>query len=88
MPSRDCFLAYFIHKFRSTIGKSKQIHPGDRILVGLSGGTSSTALLHLIKEGLQETSHKKLRFDPVFLYVDGLYDLLIFSMVVDINCSR
>ncbi|MPC17619.1 Cytoplasmic tRNA 2-thiolation protein 2-A [Portunus trituberculatus] len=67
---RDCFLAYFTHKFRSTIGKSKQIHPGDRILVGLSGGASSTALLHLIREGLQESSHKKLRFDPVFLYVD------------------
>lgn len=67
---RNCFLVYFTHKFRSTIGKSKQIHPGDRILVGLSGGASSTALLHLIREGLQENSHKKLRFDPVFLYVD------------------
>lgn len=67
---RNCFLAYFTHKFRSTIGKSKQIHPGDRVLVGLSGGTSSTALLHLIHEGLQENSHKKLRFNPAFLYID------------------
>lgn len=72
LSSRNCFLAYFTHKFRSTIGKSKQIHPGDRVLVGLSGGTSSTALLHLIHEGLQENSHKKLRFNPAFLYIDGI----------------
>lgn len=51
----------------------------------LSGGASSTALLHLIKEGLQENSHKKLRFDPVFLYVDGMFVLFIFSVVAIIN---
>ncbi|KAG7168336.1 Cytoplasmic tRNA 2-thiolation protein 2-A-like [Homarus americanus] len=65
-----CFLSYFVHKFRSTIGKSKQIQPGDRVLVATSGGPSSAALLHLIREGLNENSHKKLRFEPVFLYVD------------------
>nr|XP_045625547.1 cytoplasmic tRNA 2-thiolation protein 2-A-like [Procambarus clarkii]XP_045625548.1 cytoplasmic tRNA 2-thiolation protein 2-A-like [Procambarus clarkii]XP_045625549.1 cytoplasmic tRNA 2-thiolation protein 2-A-like [Procambarus clarkii]XP_045625550.1 cytoplasmic tRNA 2-thiolation protein 2-A-like [Procambarus clarkii]XP_045625551.1 cytoplasmic tRNA 2-thiolation protein 2-A-like [Procambarus clarkii]XP_045625552.1 cytoplasmic tRNA 2-thiolation protein 2-A-like [Procambarus clarkii] len=67
---RQCFLLYFVHKFRSTIGKSKQIHPGDRVLVAISGGPSSVALLHLIREGLNENSHKKLRFEPAFLYVD------------------
>lgn len=67
---RLCFLSYFVHKFRSTIGKSKQIHAGDRVLVATSGGASSTALLHMIREGLNENSHKKLRFDPAFLYID------------------
>lgn len=67
---RLCFLLYFVHKFRSTIGKSKQIHAGDRVLVATSGGASSTALLHLLREGLNENSHKRLRFEPTFLYVD------------------
>lgn len=79
MASRNCFLAYFTHKFRSTIGKSKQIHPGDCVLVGLSGGASSTALLHLISEGLQENSHKKLRFNPVFLFIDGTFMFYCFT---------
>ncbi|XP_064116959.1 cytoplasmic tRNA 2-thiolation protein 2-like isoform X2 [Macrobrachium nipponense] len=67
---RECFLSYFVHKFRSTIGKSKQIRPGDRILIATSGGTSSSALLHLVREGLDESSHKKLRFEPACIYID------------------
>lgn len=82
LSSRNCFLAYFTHKFRSTIGKSKQIHPGDRVLVGLSGGASSTALLHLIHEGLQENSHKKLRFNPAFLYIDGISLCCCFNVCI------
>lgn len=64
-------MAYFVHKFRSTIGKSKQIRHGDKVLVATSGGASSAAMLHLIRQGLNETSHKQLRFEPAFLYVDG-----------------
>ncbi|XP_042866004.1 cytoplasmic tRNA 2-thiolation protein 2-like [Penaeus japonicus] len=67
---RECFLAYFVHKFRSTIGKSKQIRHGDKVLVATSGGPSSVAMVHLIRQGLNETSHKQLRFVPAFLYVD------------------
>lgn len=62
-----------MHKFRSTIGKSKQIHAGDHVLVATSGGVSSAALLHLLHEGLNENSHKRLRFEPAFLYVDGMF---------------
>ncbi|KAK7084126.1 Cytoplasmic tRNA 2-thiolation protein 2 [Halocaridina rubra] len=65
-----CFLSYFVHKFRSTIGKSKQIRPGDHVLIATSGGPSSMAMLHLVRDGLNETSHKKLRFQPAFLYID------------------
>ena len=75
---RDCFLSYFVHKFRSTIGKSKQIRPGDRVLIAISGGLSSSALLHLIRDGLDESSHKKLRFEPTFIYIDGKLILLYF----------
>lgn len=67
---RECFLSYFVHKFRSTIGKSKQIRPGDCILIATSGGASSSALLHLVREGLDESSHKKLRFEPACIYID------------------
>ncbi|KAK4298079.1 hypothetical protein Pmani_029553 [Petrolisthes manimaculis] len=67
---RDCFLSYFEHKFRSTIGKSKQIRQGDGVLVAMSGGASSTTLLHLIHSGLTQNSHKRLGFKPAFLHID------------------
>ena len=71
---RDCFLAYITHKFRSCIGKHKgAVGAGDEVLVCLSGGEASSAMLHLIDEGVKLTSLKKLRIKPSFLHVDGKF---------------
>ncbi|XP_013408735.1 cytoplasmic tRNA 2-thiolation protein 2-A [Lingula anatina] len=67
---RGCFLTYCTHKFRSAFGKSKLIRDGEKVLVAFSGGQSSTALLHLIQEGLSERAQKKLRFIPSFVFID------------------
>merc|ERR1712023_280006 len=48
----QCFLTYVTHKFRSTLGKSKLVQPNDGVLLAISGGHSSMALLHLVKEAL------------------------------------
>lgn len=68
---KDCFLQAATHKFRAALGKSKFIRPGDKVLVALSGGLCSSALLHLIQNGLSQDSHKRLRFEPILLHVDG-----------------
>jgi len=65
-----CFLTYVTHKFRSTLGKSKLIQANDRVLMALSGGHSSTALIHLVKDALSESAHKRLRFSPGIVCVD------------------
>ncbi|KAM7439858.1 Cytoplasmic tRNA 2-thiolation protein 2 [Porites harrisoni] len=44
---RSCFLAYFTHKFRATIGKARVIRAGEKVLLAFSGGPSSSAMLHL-----------------------------------------
>ena len=67
---RSCFLTYVIHKFRSTLGKSKLIQANDNVLLALSGGHSSTALLHLVKDALSEGAHKRLRFSPGVICID------------------
>lgn len=67
---RACFMVYVTHKFRAAIGKSKLIRDGEQVLVGYSGGQSSSCLLHLIQEGLSERAHKKLRFQPALLFID------------------
>ncbi|XP_077982237.1 cytoplasmic tRNA 2-thiolation protein 2-A-like [Glandiceps talaboti] len=67
---RECFLKYFIHKFRSTIGKSKLVKNGEKVLLAFSGGQSSSAMLKLVQEGLNEETHKKLRFHPGVVYID------------------
>lgn len=67
---RACFQVYVTHKFRATIGKTKLVRDGELVLVAFSGGPSSSALLHLIQEGLSQRAHKKLRFKPGIVYID------------------
>ncbi|XP_046563215.1 cytoplasmic tRNA 2-thiolation protein 2-A-like isoform X1 [Haliotis rubra] len=74
---RDCFIVYVVHKFRATIGKSHLIRDGEEILLAFSGGPCSSALLHLVQEGLSQRAHKRLRFKPSLVHIDemGVLDL-------------
>lgn len=67
---KSCFVPYFTHKFRACLGKSKLMKTGDQVLVAHSGGQASSAMLHLIKEGLEEDNKKLLKYSPAVLYVD------------------
>lgn len=67
---KSCFLAYFTHKFRATIGKARVIRTGEKVLLAFSGGPSSSAMLHLVCEGLSCTAPKKLRFEPGIAFIN------------------
>lgn len=67
---KTCFIVSCTHKFRSTLGKSKLLKPGDRVLVAFSGGPSSAAMLQLLRDGFSEDAHKRLLFDPSLVYID------------------
>ena len=67
---KACFLAYFTHKFRATIGKARTIRAGEKVLLAVSGGSSSSAMLHLVCEGLSPRAPKKLRFEPGVASID------------------
>ncbi|GBN35503.1 hypothetical protein AVEN_32355-1 [Araneus ventricosus] len=68
---RQCFFEYCTHKFRSTIGKSKKIKHGDRVLIACSGGRKSTSLLHMTKDALDSATAKQISFVPEILFIDG-----------------
>ncbi|CAH0555444.1 unnamed protein product [Brassicogethes aeneus] len=65
-----CFLAGATHKFKALLGKHKLIRPNDKVLIHHQIGHPSTALLHFLRCGLDLTTHKKLRFDVIFVYVE------------------
>ncbi|XP_073975020.1 cytosolic thiouridylase subunit 2 isoform X2 [Rhodnius prolixus] len=67
---RECFLEYFKHKFRSTLGKSKIMKHGDKILVCFSGSASSVCLIDLIRDSMNDANKKKMSFTINVLYID------------------
>ncbi|GIY52837.1 cytoplasmic tRNA 2-thiolation protein 2 [Caerostris extrusa] len=74
---RECFFEYCSHKFRSTIGKSKQIKHGDKVLLACSGGRKSTALLHMTKNF---ATAKQISFKAEIIFID---ESLVFPTVED-----
>ncbi|KAM6057855.1 cytoplasmic tRNA 2-thiolation protein 2 isoform 2-T2 [Chlamydotis macqueenii] len=67
---RGCFREYFVHKFRAMLGKNRVIFPGEKVLLALSGGPASSAMLRQVQEGLSRETAKRLRFVPGLVYVD------------------
>lgn len=67
---RDCFKAFYTHKFRAVLGKSRVVFPGEKVLLAWSGGPSSSSMVWQVLEGLSRDSAKRLRFVPGIVYVD------------------
>eukprot|EP00126_Sphaerothecum_destruens_P015394 Sdes_comp9390_c0_seq1m851 len=67
---KSCFEAYFVHKFRSQLGKSKAIHASDKVLLAFSGGASSRAMLELIREGVSSDSFNRFKFETAVVWID------------------
>uniref|UniRef100_A0A8C5LFY7 Cytoplasmic tRNA 2-thiolation protein 2 n=1 Tax=Jaculus jaculus TaxID=51337 RepID=A0A8C5LFY7_JACJA len=67
---RDCFKAFYVHKFRAMLGKNRLIFPGEKVLLAWSGGLSSSSMVWQVLEGLSQDSAKRLRFVPGIIYVD------------------
>lgn len=70
---KSCFFEYSNHKFRSTIGKSKKIKHGEKVLLACSGGRKSSALLHMTRQTLKSASLKQISFLPGILFVDDSF---------------
>ncbi|NXH86844.1 CTU2 protein, partial [Edolisoma coerulescens] len=65
-----CFREYFVHKFRAMLGKNRVIFPGEKVLLAVSGGPASSAMVRQVQEGLSREAAKRLRFIPGLVYVE------------------
>ncbi|XP_069724894.1 cytoplasmic tRNA 2-thiolation protein 2 [Phaenicophaeus curvirostris] len=52
------------------LGKNRIIFPGEKVLLALSGGPGSSAMLRQVQEGLSRETAKRLRFVPGLIYID------------------
>lgn len=79
---KACFLLGTTHKFKAQLGKSKLIRPSDKVLVCHKIGHASTALLHFLRMGLDLNTPKKISFNPIIVFVDGILNLLIKTKIL------
>lgn len=68
---KDCFLASTTHKFRSYLGSLKLSYIDENILIIHKCGHQTTALLHLLRTGLDVAQYKKIKIKPIVLFVEG-----------------
>ncbi|XP_053689342.1 cytoplasmic tRNA 2-thiolation protein 2 [Sabethes cyaneus] len=66
---RSCFLHYARHKFRASLGSTKIVRRGSNVLVVFDGSRQNITMLDMIQYGLEQESFKKLRVNPVLLFV-------------------
>ncbi|XP_053674511.1 cytoplasmic tRNA 2-thiolation protein 2 [Anopheles nili] len=67
---RACFLNYVRHKFRASLGSTKIVRRGSRVLVIFNGTQENVTLLDMIRFGLEQDSFKQLRIVPILLFAD------------------
>ena len=61
-----------VTSFDPRLGKARLIKHGQSVLIAFSGGSSSTALVDLVRQGLDEDNHhRKLTFVPSIIHIDG-----------------
>ena len=65
-----CFDAYYVHKFRAALGKSRLFLNEEKVILSYSGGINSTSLLDMVQRGVNESTHKKLQFSVDVIFID------------------
>ncbi|XP_054710890.1 cytoplasmic tRNA 2-thiolation protein 2-like isoform X2 [Uloborus diversus] len=73
LQEMSCFFEHCNHKFRSTIGKSKLIKNGEKVLLGCSGGRKSAALLSMTQQTLGSLSLKQITFKAGVLLINDAF---------------
>ncbi len=74
MRIKSSYAKWFLTKVKKAIAEYQMINPGERVLVGLSGGKDSTALLYILAL-LRDRSHldfelHAMLIDPGWAFVD------------------
>ena len=67
---RSCFLSTFITRFRQTLRRRCDVQPATRVLVGWSGGLSSSVLCELLREGKADRGKHRVLLKWDIVHVD------------------
>lgn len=68
---KSCFLLYVRHKFRASLGATKLVPRGAKVLVNFTGSANDVCLLSMTKLGVDDFSFKKLCVELEVVFVDA-----------------
>jgi cytoplasmic tRNA 2-thiolation protein 2 len=66
----NCFLKNVRHLFRASLGSTKIVKRNSNVLVHCNGDINNICMIHMLKEAIEEPSHKRLQLNLNLVYVD------------------
>lgn len=65
-----CFFQYVRHKFRATMGQSKMIQRGAKVLLAFDGTLEACVMLDMIRYAVSQEQFKRLSLESYAVYID------------------
>lgn len=65
-----CFYQYVRHKFRASMGSSKLIERGSKVLIAFDGTLEACAMFDMIRYAVTQEQFKRLTIQPHVVYID------------------
>nr|XP_022917633.1 cytoplasmic tRNA 2-thiolation protein 2 [Onthophagus taurus] len=73
---KECFVNGTLHKFKAFLGKLRLSRRDEKVLVSYKTGHVTCTLLQFLRNGLDTMAEqKRLKFQPIFIYVEKNYHL-------------
>lgn len=77
---KECFLQNTVHKFKAVLGKNRVVHPNENVLIYHKLGHATTALLHMLRSGLNLDTPKRIKFNPIVICIERMFTLLFSAL--------
>lgn len=69
----ECFFQYVRHKFRASMGSTKIIERGAKVLLVFDGTVESCVMYDIVRYTLSQEKFKRLTIEPTAIYVDETF---------------
>lgn len=67
----DCFFQYVRHKFRASMGATRLIERGERVLLIFDGTIECCVMFDMVQYALSQERFKRLTIEPIAVYIDN-----------------
>lgn len=69
----ECFFQYVRHKFRASLGSTRIIERGAKVLLVFDGTVESCVMYDIVRYALSQEKFRRLTIEPIAIYIDETF---------------